>query len=144
MIGIKVREKETIESMLKRFKQVYESSNLQKELKKREYYISPSEKRHRDDIDRKKSELVANVESIFDICYYSIDRLLAANAPSEDPNTYKYIVYDLGASVAFCEVCGRMYIKIGNNQKCCGDVVCIRAINRKRQARHRQKLKENK
>ena len=34
MIGIKVREKETIESMLKRFKQVYESSNLQKELKK--------------------------------------------------------------------------------------------------------------
>ena len=39
------------------------------------------------DIDRKKWNLVANVESIFDICYYSIARLLATNAPSEDPNT---------------------------------------------------------
>ena len=96
------------------------------------------------DIDRKKCELVANVESIFDICYYSIARLLAANAPSEDPNTDKYSVYDLGESVSFCEVCGRMYIKSGNNQKCCGDEACIRTINRKRQARHRQKLKENK
>jgi ribosomal protein S21 len=62
MIGIKVREKETIESMLKRFKQVYESSNLQKELKKREYYISPSEKRHRDDIDRKKKIKKLNIK----------------------------------------------------------------------------------
>lgn len=96
------------------------------------------------DIDRKKCELVANVESIFDICYYSIARLLAANAPSEDSNTDKYSVYDLGESVSFCEVCGRMYVKSGNNQKCCGDEACIRTINRKRQARHRQKLKENK
>lgn len=54
MIGIKVREKETIESMLKRFKQAYENSNLQKELKKREFYITSSEERHKKNIDRKK------------------------------------------------------------------------------------------
>lgn len=95
------------------------------------------------DVSRNKCELVAYVESIFDICYYSIARLLAANAPSEDPNTDKYSVYDLGENIAFCEVCGKMYIKSGNNQKCCGDDACIRTINRKRQARHRQKLKEN-
>ena len=72
-----------------------------------------------------------------------IARLLVTNAPSEDPNTDKYSVYDLGKSVSFCEVCGRMYVKSGNNQKCCGDEACIRNINRERQARHRQKLKEN-
>ena len=37
-----------------------------------------------------------------------------------------------------------MYIKSGNNQKCCGDDACRRTINRKRQARHRQKLKVSK
>lgn len=36
-----------------------------------------------------------------------------------------------------------MYIKTGNNQKCCNSDACKRAIDRKRQARHRQKLKEN-
>ena len=72
-----------------------------------------------------------------------IARLLVTNAPSEDPNTDKYNVYDLGKSVSFCEVCVRMYVKSGNNQKYCGDEACIRNINRERQARHRQKLKEN-
>lgn len=95
------------------------------------------------DIDRDRCELVANVDSVFDICYYTIARLLATNAPSEDPNTDKYSVYDLGEKISYCEVCGKIYIKNGNNQKCCGSDACIRTINRKRQARHRQKLKEN-
>lgn len=94
------------------------------------------------DFQRKRCEFVANINSIFDICYYTIARLLAANAPSEDPNTDKYSVYDLGESVSFCEICEKMFIKSGNNQKCCGDDACIRAINRKRQAKHRQKCKE--
>lgn len=94
------------------------------------------------DISRKRCEFVANIESVFDICYYTIARLLASNAPSEDQNTDKYSVYDLGESISYCEICGKMYIKNGNNQKCCGDEDCVRAINRKRQARHRQKLKE--
>ncbi len=95
------------------------------------------------DTSRNKCELVAYVESIFDICYYSIARLLASNAPSEDPNTDKYGAYDSGEKISYCEVCGNMFIKNGNNQKCCGDDACVRTINRKRQARHRQKLKEN-
>jgi len=94
------------------------------------------------DIQRDKCELVANIESIFDICYYTIARLVASNAPSEDENTDRYTSYDLGEQISYCEICGKMYIKTGNNQKCCGSDACKRAIDRKRQARHRQKLKE--
>lgn len=85
--------------------------------------------------------LAAEVNSIFDICYYTIARLLASNAPSEDENTDRIAKYDLGEKVSFCEICGKVYIKSGNNQRSCGKESCKREIDRRRQERHRLKLK---
>lgn len=40
-----LRDGEHVESLMKRFKRVVESSGVMRELKRREYYMSPSEKR---------------------------------------------------------------------------------------------------
>lgn len=47
MSGIKVRENEPIESALKRFKRECDRAGIMQEIKRREYYESPSMKRKR-------------------------------------------------------------------------------------------------
>jgi small subunit ribosomal protein S21 len=47
MIGIKLRENETIEEALRRFKRECDRNGLMQEIKRREYYESPSIKRKR-------------------------------------------------------------------------------------------------
>lgn len=47
MVGIRVREGETIEEALKRFKRECERNGIMQEIKKREHYESPSVKRKR-------------------------------------------------------------------------------------------------
>ncbi len=47
MVGIKLRENETIEEALKRFKRECERDGVMQEIKRREYYESPSVKRKR-------------------------------------------------------------------------------------------------
>ena len=44
-MAIRKRPEETLDSMLRRFKKETLKSEVLKELRKREYYISPSEKR---------------------------------------------------------------------------------------------------
>lgn len=45
---------ETVDSMLKRFKKEVLKSNLKQELKKREYFVSPGEKRRLKKAEAKK------------------------------------------------------------------------------------------
>ncbi len=45
MVGIKVREHETIEEALRRFKRQCERDGLMQEIKRREFYESPSVRR---------------------------------------------------------------------------------------------------
>lgn len=45
MIGIKVRENETIDEALRRFKRECERDGIMQEIKRREYYESPSVRR---------------------------------------------------------------------------------------------------
>ncbi len=45
MVGIKVRDNESIEEALRRFKRECERDGVMQEIKKREYYESPSVKR---------------------------------------------------------------------------------------------------
>ncbi len=45
MVGIKVRDNESIEEALRRFKRECERDGIMQEIKKREYYESPSVKR---------------------------------------------------------------------------------------------------
>jgi small subunit ribosomal protein S21 len=47
-IRIKARGSETAEQMLRRFKKLCEKEGLTKEIKKRQYYEKPSERRRRD------------------------------------------------------------------------------------------------
>jgi small subunit ribosomal protein S21 len=47
-IRIKARGGETAEQMLRRFKKLCEKEGLTKEVKKRQYYEKPSERRRRD------------------------------------------------------------------------------------------------
>ncbi len=46
-------------------------------------------------IKRSRCELVANNESIFDNCHYTIASFVAYNAPSEDEHTDRYSTYNL-------------------------------------------------
>ena len=45
MPNIKLRKNETFESLLRRFRRAVEQEGIMAELKKRRYYMSPSEKR---------------------------------------------------------------------------------------------------
>ena len=47
MVGIKIRENESIEEALKRFKRECDRDGLMQEIKRREHYESPSMKRKR-------------------------------------------------------------------------------------------------
>ena len=46
-MAIKAKPGETLDSMLRRFKKEVTKAEILKELRKREYYLSPSEKRRR-------------------------------------------------------------------------------------------------
>jgi small subunit ribosomal protein S21 len=45
MVFVKIRENETIEDALRRFKRECERNGILKEIKRREHYLSPSVKR---------------------------------------------------------------------------------------------------
>jgi small subunit ribosomal protein S21 len=47
-IRLKARSNESIEQMMRRFKKLCEKEGLTKEIKKRQYYEKPSERRRRD------------------------------------------------------------------------------------------------
>ena len=54
MPGIRVKENESFESALKRFKRQCEKAGILSEVKKRQYYEKPSEKRKRKAIEAQK------------------------------------------------------------------------------------------
>lgn len=57
MPGIKVREGETFEQALRRFKRQCERAGVLAELKKREYYEKPSERKKRKSVQARKRGL---------------------------------------------------------------------------------------
>ena len=54
MAGVKVRDGESFESAMKRFKKQCEKAGILSEVKKRQYYEKPSEKRKRKAIEAQK------------------------------------------------------------------------------------------
>ncbi len=58
MIGVFVKEGESIESVLKRFKKECVNAGIQTEIKKREFYEKPSEirKKRRESAERKRKK----------------------------------------------------------------------------------------
>jgi small subunit ribosomal protein S21 len=55
MTGIRVRDNESIESAIRRFKKLCEKAGILAELRKREHYEKPSVKRKRKEAKRKKA-----------------------------------------------------------------------------------------
>lgn len=53
-MAIKARPDESLDSMLRRFKRDTVKSEILKELRKREYYVAPSEKRRRKSIEAQR------------------------------------------------------------------------------------------
>jgi len=47
MVYVKVREGESFDSLLKRFRKAVTRERILSEVRKRRYFVSPSEKRHR-------------------------------------------------------------------------------------------------
>lgn len=53
-MAVKQRPNESVDSMLKRFKKEVLKSELMKELRRREFYVSPGEKRRRKSAEAQK------------------------------------------------------------------------------------------
>ncbi len=63
MIKVYTFPNESVRSLLRRFKKQCEKENLIKELRKREYYLSPSEKAKRKDLNKIKNVQKERFES---------------------------------------------------------------------------------
>ncbi|MFW5793973.1 MAG: 30S ribosomal protein S21 [Bacillota bacterium] len=56
---VKVRPNEPIEVALKRFKKEVDNTGILQELKKREYYVKPSEQKHQKKLEAKRKNAKA-------------------------------------------------------------------------------------
>jgi hypothetical protein len=57
------------------------------------------------------------VNSAIDAAYFALSRFAAVNAGALDD-------YGGRTNIAFCQACGRAFIKHGNRQKYCGTMQC--------------------
>ena len=81
-----------------------------------------------------KLMLLPEVNSIIDAAYYALARFMAVNTGALE---------DWGGktTIAFCEGCGRAYIKRGNRQKYCGSRECEAIRNSRKSSRYYYKEK---
>ncbi len=87
------------------------------------------------DPNSKQMHLTPSIKSVIDAAYYGLSRFMAVNTG---------MIEDYGGKVniAFCQACGRAFVKRGNRQKYCGTPACqsIRNSNKSRDYYYRQKL----
>ena len=78
--------------------------------------------------------LLPEVNSVIDAAYYALARFMAVNTGALE---------DWGGktTIAFCEGCGRAYIKRGNRQKYCGNRECEAIRNSRKSSRYYYKEK---
>ncbi len=79
-------------------------------------------------------ELRPAINSVIDAAYFALARFIAVNANALDDYSGK-------TSIAFCEACGKAFIKRGNRQKYCGTIACqsVRNKNKSRDYYYRHK-----
>ena len=89
------------------------------------------------DLSDRQLKLQPLVKSVIDAAYYGLGRFAAVNAGALDD-------YGGKTNIAFCQACGRAFIKRGNRQKYCGTDLCqsIRN-NRKSSDYYYRKKKES-
>ena len=69
------------------------------------------------DLSDGQLKLQPAVKSVIDAAYYGLGRFAAVNAGALDD-------YGGKTNIAFCQACGRAFIKRGNRQKYCGTMQC--------------------
>ncbi|MGM9600807.1 MAG: hypothetical protein ACI3W5_04370 [Faecousia sp.] len=67
-------------------------------------------------------QLQPSVKSVMDAAYFGLARFMAVNANTLDD-------YGGKTNIAFCQACGKVFIKRGNRQKYCGTLECQSGIN---------------
>lgn len=68
-------------------------------------------------------QLQPTVKSVVDAAYFGLARFMAVNANALDD-------YGGKTNIAFCQACGKAFIKRGNRQKYCGTLECQSVRNK--------------
>ena len=68
-------------------------------------------------------QLQPSVKSVVDAAYFGLARFMAVNANALDD-------YGGKTNIAFCQACGKAFIKRGNRQKYCGTLECQSVRNK--------------
>lgn len=75
------------------------------------------------DISTGHIQLQPVVKSVVDAAYFGLARFMAVNANALDD-------YGGKTNIAFCQACGKAFIKRGNRQKYCGTLECQSVRNK--------------
>ncbi|MBQ0071937.1 MAG: hypothetical protein KBS81_08845 [Spirochaetales bacterium] len=86
--------------------------------------------------------MYAHIDTLFDICWFALSRIIATDAPPEDSDDDGPL--HTNKPYICCKACGTYLVKTGIRQQYCGNPDCQRVRNRKKQKEHyeRQKLKK--
>ena len=76
------------------------------------------------------------VKSVIDAAYYGLARFAAVNAGALDD-------YGGKTNIAFCQACGRAFIKRGNRQKYCGTMECQSIRNNRKSSDYYYRKKQD-
>ena len=77
------------------------------------------------DLADRQLKLQPVVNSVIDAAYYGLGRFAAVDVGALDD-------YGGKTNIAFCQACGRAFIKNGNRQKYCGDYLCQSIRNKRK------------
>ena len=75
------------------------------------------------DLSTGQIQLQPSVKSVVDAAYFGLARFMAVNANTLDD-------YGGKTNIAFCQACGKAFIKRGNRQKYCGTLECQSVRNK--------------
>lgn len=75
------------------------------------------------DLTTRQIQLQPNVESVVEVARFGLARFMAVNANALDD-------YGGKTNIAFCQACGKAFIKRGNRQKYCGTLECQSVRNK--------------
>jgi len=81
-------------------------------------------------------KLQPTVRSVIDAAYYALGRFAAVNAGTLDD-------YGGKTNIAFCQACGKAFIKRGNRQKYCGTALCQSIRNNRKSSDYYYRNKED-
>ena len=81
------------------------------------------------DLSTGQIQLQPVVKSVVDAAYFGLARFMAVNANALDD-------YGGKTNIAFCQACGKAFIKRGNRQKYCGTLECQSVRNKLKSKEH--------